>query len=311
MPPEPAVPGGSAPSVSDRPFRTLVLGANGNVGSLLVRELAGRGADVVGAIRPRRTPPAEPRGVRWVKVELDAPGTLRAALDGVDGVVWTPSVGLVPSCLPVLEAARPERVVIVSSASVHTRLGSSGARRKRDAEAAIRGSGLRYAILRPTMIYGNARDRNLTRLLDYLERFPFFPLFGEGSGLMQPVFVDDLVEAILRALVSPLARCETYDLGGATALTYRELVESAAAALGRRVRFARVPLGLAAGSLRWANRLGMRFLREEQVHRLTEDKVVDNARIMTDLGLAPRGFAEGIAEQVRARRAVRGATLGP
>jgi uncharacterized protein YbjT (DUF2867 family) len=287
---------------SERTFRTLVLGANGNVGSLLVRELARRGAPVVGALRPHRTPPREPAGASWVEVELDSPESLRAALRDIDGVIWTPSVGLVPSCLPVLEAARPDRVVIVSSASVHTRLPSSGARTKRSAEAAIRASGLGCTIIRPTMIYGNARDRNVSRLLDYLERFPLFPLFGDGAGLMQPVFIDDLVEVILRALVSPLAKDETYDVGGAAPLTYRQLVEASAAALGRRVRFASVPLGLAAGSLRMANRIGLRFLREEQIHRLTEDKVVDNGRVRSDLGVNPRGFADGIAAEVRARR---------
>jgi nucleoside-diphosphate-sugar epimerase len=201
-----------------------------------------------------------------------------------------------------LEAANLARVVIISSASVHTSLPSSGARTKRDAEAAIRASDLCYTIVRPTMIYGNARDRNLARLLDYLERVSVFPLFGDGSGLMQPVFIDDLVEVILRALVSPLARKETYDVGGAAPLSYRELVEAAAAALSRPVRFARVPLGLAAGSLRLANRVGLRFLREEQVHRLTEDKVVDNERVRSDLGWTPCAFAEGIAAEVRARR---------
>ncbi len=283
----------------------LVLGANGNVGSLLVEELTRRGSLVTAALRPRRAPPPGPSGVRWVEAELSRPDSLRSALVGIDRVIWTPSVGLVPGCLAVLEEANPARVVVISSASVHTQLPSGGARKKRAAEAAIRGSKLHYTILRPTMIFGNARDRNLTRLLDYLDRFPIFPLFGDGSGLMQPVFIDDLVEAILRAVARPIADRQTYDIGGAAALSYRALVETTAEALGRRVWFARIPVALAAGSLRLANRIGMRFLSEEQVLRLTEDKVVDNGRIVADLGCAPRGFAQGIAEQVSARRAMR------
>lgn len=300
--------------------RVLVLGAGGNVGTLLMAELARRGAvpsgvapsggTLCGAVRPGRTPPQQPAGARWVEVDLAAPETLKAALTvpggaAFDTVLWTPSVGLVPSCLDALERAAPGRVVIISSASVHTRLQSGGARMKREAEARIRASGLRFTLIRPTMIYGNQRDRNLTRLLDYLERCPLFPLFGNGSGLMQPVFIDDLVETILRAAEEPSAQGKTYDVGAAVALTYRELVAAAAAAQGKRARFVSIPLGAAAFLLRTANRLGLRFLREEQVLRLAEDKVVDNGPVIADLGVRPRGFREGVARQVERRRGTR------
>jgi uncharacterized protein YbjT (DUF2867 family) len=293
---------GDGPTAAEGAGRTLILGANGNVGSLLLRELVRRGLPVLGALRPGRVPPPEPAAATWAVVELTLPETLSAAAARAEVVVWTPSIGLVPHCLQALERAAPRRVVFVSSASVHTSLASRGARTKRAAEAAIRASSLDFTIIRPTMIYGNARDRNISRLLDYLERFRVFPLFGEGTGLMQPIFIEDLVEAIARAAESPAAPGATYDIGGKSPLTYRGLVEAAAAALGRRVRFLRVPIGLAAGSLRLANRLGLRFLREEQVHRLTEDKIVDNSRVMAELGVAPRSFVEGIAEQVRSRR---------
>jgi nucleoside-diphosphate-sugar epimerase len=152
------------------------------------------------------------------------------------------------------------------------------------------------------MIYGNSRDRNITRLLNYLERWPVFPLVGSGSGMMQPVFIHDLVTMILRAAEVPAAARQVYDCGGAKPLSFRELVESAAAALGRRVRFVPIPPGLAAGMLRTANRLGLKPLREEQVLRLAEDKVVDNGRALRDLGVTPRTFPEGVALQVQARR---------
>jgi uncharacterized protein YbjT (DUF2867 family) len=281
---------------------TLVIGANGNVGTLLLRELVRRGERPRGSLRPGRARPADLAEVDWVEADLALPGTLGPALAGVDTVIWTPAVWLVPGCLSVLEAAAPRRLVIISSASVHTKLESSGARTKREAEARIHESGLAWTILRPTMIYGNSRDRNITRLLNYLERWPVFPLVGAGSGLMQPVFIHDLVAMILRAAEVPAAAAQTYDCGGGSPLSFRELVEAAAAALGRRVRFVSVPPGLAAGMLRTASRLGLKSLREEQVLRLAEDKVVDNAPALRDLGVASRTFPEGVALQVQARR---------
>lgn len=282
--------------------RTLVIGANGNVGTLLLQELVRRGEQPRGSLRPGRVRPRDLEGVEWVEADLTLPATLGPALAGIDTVIWTPAVWLVPGCLSVLQSAAPRHLVIISSASVHTKLDSSGARTKRDAEARIRASMLPWTILRPTMIYGNSRDRNITRLLNYLERWPVFPLVGAGSGLMQPVFIHDLVAMILRAAEVPAVARQVYDCGGAKPLSFRELVETAAAALERRARFLPIPSGLAAGVLRTANRIGLRSLREEQVLRLAEDKVVDNEPALRDLGVTPHTFAEGVALQVQARR---------
>jgi uncharacterized protein YbjT (DUF2867 family) len=282
--------------------RKLVIGANGNVGTLLLQELVRRGESPLGSLRPGRPRPPDLPGVEWVEADLTLPATLSPALAGVDTVIWTPAVRLAPGCLTVLESAAPRHLVIISSASVHTKLESSGARTKRAAEAQIRASGLAWTILRPTMIYGNSRDRNITRLLNYLERWPVFPLVGAGTGLMQPVFIHDLVAMILRAVEVPAAARQVYDCGGAKSLSFRKLVETAAAALGRRARFLSISPGLAAGMLRTANRLGLKSLREEQALRLAEDKVVDNGPARRDLGVTPRTFPEGVALQVQARR---------
>jgi uncharacterized protein YbjT (DUF2867 family) len=277
----------------------LVLGGNGNVGSLLVEQLARAGRPVACGARDAAS---ATRGAPVRRVDLERPGTLAAALEGVEAVVWTPSVTLLPRCLTALERSGARRLVVVSSASVHTRLDSRGAQAKRDAEARLRQSGLEWTVLRPTMIYGNARDRNLTRLLDWFDRVPVFPVFG-GRALMQPVYIGDVVAALARILERPDTAGRCFDLGGAAPLTYRELLETAAAALGVRPRFVPLSLGAAAWAVRWSRHLGLRLLREEQVWRLGEDKVVDNGPVREALGIEPLSFAEGIACQVRERRA--------
>ena len=71
-------------------------------------------------------------------------------------------------------------------------------------------------------------------------------MFGKGSGLMQPVHIDDVVEAILAALEAPIAEGRTYDLGGAESIQYRKLVQLTAKAVGRRVLLVSIPLGVSA-----------------------------------------------------------------
>ncbi len=54
---------------------------------------------------------------------------------------------------------------------------------------------MNITILRPTMIYGSSKDRNMVKLIDYLNTHKFFPIFGRGRNLMQPVHASDLGNA--------------------------------------------------------------------------------------------------------------------
>jgi len=183
-------------------------------------------------------------------------------------------------------------------AGVHTRLASAGAEAKRAGEACLRASALEWTILRPSMIYGRPGDRNLERLLRLLARCPVVPLPGGGRVLQQPVHVDDLVEAILAALVRPEAVRRAYDVGGPEALTLRAMVEECARALGRRAVAFPLPLGPVHAAVRAARRAGLRTpVRPEQLLRLQESKAVDIGPARRELGFAPRPFAEGIAAE--------------
>ena len=106
----------------------------------------------------------------------------------------------------------------------------------------MRGSGLRYTIVRPSMIYGSELDKNVHRLLRFLDRSPLFPMFGSGKNLWQPVYHEDCARGVYEALVRPAAVGQSYDLPGAEPLTYLGLVRTAAGALGRTPRIVRVPL---------------------------------------------------------------------
>jgi nucleoside-diphosphate-sugar epimerase len=83
---------------------------------------------------------------------------------------------------------------------------------------------MRYTILRPSMIYGADRDRNMIKLLKYLSKWPVFPIFGSGKGLMQPVFVQDLADGIVTAILNPeLTRWKEYNLCGPAVIPYIDL----------------------------------------------------------------------------------------
>ena len=121
-------------------------------------------------------------------------------------------------------AAGIDRAVFVSTTAVTTRLPARSRSVRLMAEEQIRESGLKWTILRPTMIYGAPGDRNLSRLLTLLPRVPVLPVPGGGRHLQQPVHVADVAGAVLSAVERPESAGTTYDVAGPEPLSFAELL---------------------------------------------------------------------------------------
>lgn len=166
-------------------------------------------------------------------------------------------------------------------------------------ESRIKSSGIEYTILRPSLIYGTDRDRNMTKLLKILSRSPVFPIFGAGDGLMQPVYVQDLADGILKAILDPeLTRDKEYNLCGPEAIPYKKVLSLACQALGRNVKFVHIPHSFAANLVNVLQHLPGFPITDEQVLRLSEDKKFDISAAVKDLNYSPRSFAQGIVDEV-------------
>lgn len=288
----------------------IVTGALGFVASFLIPRLIERGARIIAIVRPMRDASRlEAMGVEVRRADLDAPAE-PALFSGAAAIVHLSGLAQVPGFVGTLASAGIRRGVFVGSTGVYTRLASAGAEAKRAGEASLRDSAIDYTILRPTMIYGTPEDRNLARLLRWLERWPLVAVPGGGTTLQQPVHVEDLVAAILAALERPLAARREYDCGGPEALPLAELIRDCARALSRPVWLVPVPLGASFRLVTLLRRLGLPGpVRGEQVLRLAESKAVDIGPARKDLGYAPRPFSEGIRSEVallRGRRASSG-----
>lgn len=121
-------------------------------------------------------------------------------------------------------------------------------RGKAELESALRGSGLSYAILRPTVLFGQ-EDILINNIAWMLRRFPVFGVFGDGGYRLQPIFVDDLAQLAVQA--SGSSENVVRDAIGPETFTYRELVSVIGAAIGRQRPIVSVPpgLGVAVGRL--------------------------------------------------------------
>lgn len=154
-----------------------------------------------------------------------------------------------------------------------------------------------YLLLRPSMIYGSRKDKNLHKVFDFIRKYNFYPIFGSGNNLLHPVHYKDLVNVLhLSMLKSTLAGA--YNLPGLYPLTYSSLVRVCFHALEKKPRIVHIPLKLVVLFLNILPRYFKRLIpfTEEQLIRLTENKIFPYHQSLRDLNYFPRSFRDGSLE---------------
>jgi uncharacterized protein YbjT (DUF2867 family) len=280
--------------------RILLTGATGLLGGALLDVLLARGHEVRCLVRAGspRASRLDARKTELVRGDAGDAEALSRALSGADALVHVAGIEHSPAVVEAAHRAGCSRLVVLGSTSAHSAYSFRSAPKLR-MEELVRESGLAYTIVRPSMIYGSELDRNVHRLLRFLDRSPLFPMFGSGENLWQPVYYEDCARGVCEALVRPSAAGQSYDLPGAEPLTYLEMVETAAGALGNKPRIVRLPLEPARRALVAAEALRLPLpVKSEQVLRLREDKAYPYDEARRDLGYAPRPFREGVALEV-------------
>ena len=108
----------------------------------------------------------------------------------------------------------------------------------------LKGLGVPYAIIRPTLIYGGG-DLLLNNMAWALRRFPVFLVYGGGDYPVQPVFVEDVAAQAVDA--GSHGEGVVADAAGPETLSFEELLRLLASAMGVRARLVHAPpsLGLA------------------------------------------------------------------
>jgi nucleoside-diphosphate-sugar epimerase len=156
-------------------------------------------------------------------------------------------------------------------------------------------------ILRPTIIYGSSSDRNFWRLIKFINAYRFFPVFGSGKNLMQPVNADDLGSAYLKVLKNK-SSCygKQYNLSGRDQISYISILREIATGLDKKVFFVHLPMWLSLMGA-YAGKIIMRSrfpITVEQVLRMKEDKIFSYENAKHDFGYTPMKFKHGILREV-------------
>ena len=275
--------------------RVGLLGASSLVGARLITRMVALGLDVHAFSRSELPP--DSAQLHWHRPDASA----FSAIGPVDRWVCVAPIWVLPHYFDWLQRCGARRVVALSSTSRFAKAASPEPAERATVAQLIDGeqqltdwaarSGAQAVVLRPTLVYGWGRDKNISHIAGFIRRFGFFPVFGAATGLRQPVHVDDVAEVCLAALTAGRAVSRSYNVSGAEVLSYREMVARVFAALGRRQRLLPVPL--------WMFRLALAVLRRLPQHahwsasmatRMNEDLVFDHSAAAADLAFDPRAF---------------------
>jgi nucleoside-diphosphate-sugar epimerase len=275
--------------------KLLVMGATSLIGRFLMPRLTQAGMGVTAISRVGR--PAS-LGVHWLQGDLADPD-LAQRLPKADAVISLSPIWLLPNALDALAGTGAKRLIAFSSTSRLTKTDSPVAEERAVAGrlahgeaqtiAACDAAGIAWTIFRPTLIYAEGHDRNVSRLAALISHLGVLPLSGAGAGLRQPVHADDLAQAVLAALDAEPSFHRIYVLPGGETLSYRDMVVRVFHGLGRTPRILTIPPAL------W--RLGLRatapLLPGASVgmgDRMSADLTFDGAPAAQDFGWSPRAF---------------------
>jgi len=271
----------------------LLTGATGTVGSALLRRLTTAGKPVRALVRDQRRLGDQRVRVQIALGDLADPPSFRNALRGVDTVVHlAASIRDQPrgsieelNALATLrlvraaERAGVRRFVFFSAmgATHHSR--TRFFRAKALAEEAVEASSLESTIFRPSIIY-TPGDPWLT-LLDRLSRLPAVPVSGSGRAAYEPIWAEDVAEAVMGALSNGSG--SAYELAGPEMLSYDDIVRTVLRAEHRRRRLLHVPLPLVRASLKL-----LRFATWDEAELLEEPMVSERGTAdIEELGVKP------------------------
>jgi NADH dehydrogenase len=281
-------------------MRIAVTGAFGYSGRYITKRLLEAGQEVITLTNSLHRPNPFGVQVKALPLHFEEPHKLRDSLRGVHTLVNTYWVrfdhrlfthGQAVANTKVLFSAAKEagvrRIVHVSITNPDSASDLPYFRGKAELEVALKGLGISYCILRPTVLFGK-EDVLINNIAWSLRHLPVFGVFGSGDYRLQPIYVGDLAWAAVQKV--EVGGDEVLEAIGPETFTYRELVTRIRSALGLKRPIVSVPPGLGY----WGCRLVALFVGDVVITREEIRGLMEN-RLFVD---APRLGATKLTEWI-------------
>ena len=283
--------------------RIIISGANGFTGRYVCRELISRGILFSVILRPGScTDWMIKNNIEYHFADLNNIQKLSNILKGKECLINIASIGFgsAGNILQSCKNAYVKRVVFISSTSIFTKLNAKSKKIRMEAEKLIVNSNLNWTILRPTMIFGSPKDRNMIKLIKWIDKVPFIPIFGKGDNFHQPIYVKDLAWSIVEIIENKKTFNEIFNLSGPEPLTFKEIIKTISCYLEKKPMMLFLPYLFFSKILLFIEFFGLKFfIKSEQILRLNEDKIFPNDKAKKIFGYKPTEFNKAIFDEIK------------
>ena len=296
-------------------MRVALIGGTGFVGGYLVDALLEAGHEPALLVRPGSEQKVRrPDACRITPGDVADPGSVRQVLDGADAAIYNigilrafPRQGITFEKLHFEDAVRVMELAAENGVSRFLLMSANGIRKggtpyqhtKALAEEHLASTALDYTIFRPSVIFGDPRGHMEIATQLYRDMVhPPLPAVGFHNGLlpgkapvvMSPVHVRDVADAFVRSLEDESTFGKVFDIGGPDVLSWPEMLERIAAAVGKGKIVLPMPIALrtlAATLLDW---LPFFPVTRDQLSMLAEGNVADPEALRALIGREPEAF---------------------
>lgn len=192
----------------------------------------------------------------------------------------------------IVEACRKNKakLIHVSTVNVMSETESTYSRTKRLAEKIVIESGIDYVILRCALIYGKGSP-DMKKIIKSLS-LPVVPMVGSGKNKLQPVYVEDVVDAILKSVKKDK---KTYNIAGPDILTMEQFKNIILKRMGKKKLTVHIPLFFVITCASVLEKISKNpVLTKEQVLGFKHDRILDISLSRKELGFNPISFEKGI-----------------
>ncbi|WP_105383618.1 complex I NDUFA9 subunit family protein [Neorhizobium alkalisoli] len=304
-------------TVSNLPPLVTVFGGSGFVGRHVVRTLVRRGYRVRVAVRrPDLAGFLLPAGyvgqIALVQANLRYRQSIFRAVEGASHVVNCVGIMFESGrntfdavqdfgARSIAEAAHAAgaKLTHISAIGADPDSKSSYARSKGRAEATIFSLLPDAVILRPSIMFG-PEDSFFNKFAAMAKVFPALPLVGGGKTKFQPVYVEDVAEAVARSVDGTIRAGKIYELGGPEVMTFRECLETMLRVTNRSNKLVSLPFGIASliGSIASLIPFVKPPITSDQVQLLKVDNVVSEAAAKEDRTIQGMGIRPTLATSI-------------
>jgi uncharacterized protein YbjT (DUF2867 family) len=195
----------------------------------------------------------------------------------------------------IIQNLPPRRLdlVLMGSAWRYSAIPNKRAEEVRKAEAEFLASNHSGVMLHASMIYGGSQENNIQRLLGAIRRFSILPVPGGGRQIVQPIYIDDVVECLFRAATTKWSGRYVVGVAGMP-LSWRAMAKLCAKSIGCSCVIVPVPAFLPLVAISLLNRVRSTPIDVGIVLRFGENVNVPLSDMMEMFAVQPREFEVGL-----------------